>query len=189
MPVSSPNVPCNGSSLCLLSVLDMEQVSRVPNHNYSDIVISSFPGAGDVWFSLRNTTYQNNSIVILEDIGEGDDALLCITNLTACYQPNVNDTGKVVPASGNWYFPNGTRVPSNKVNCTSGEEWEFYSNRGQMVVRMYRRRGGVEGIYCCVIPVAMNVIQTIYIGVYSASTGEWSCSMFNCSFKSWKSHL
>ena len=109
--------PCNNSSLCLLSVLDMEQVSRVPNRNYSDIVTSAFPGAGDVWFSLNGTTYQNNSIVMLEYIGVGDDALLCITNLTACYQPNVNDTGKVVPALGNWYFPNGTRVPSNKVIC------------------------------------------------------------------------
>ena len=40
--------------------------------------MSSFPGAGDVWFSLRNTTYQNKSIVLLEDIGEGDDdAVLC----------------------------------------------------------------------------------------------------------------
>ena len=156
---------------------------------HSDIGISSFSGAGDVWFSLRNTTYQNNSIVILEDIGEGDDALLCITNLTACYQPNVNDTEEVVPVSGNWYFPNGTQVPSNSVNCTSGEEWEFYSNGGQMVVRMHRRRGGVEGIYRCEIPDAMNVTQTIYIGVYSASTGEWSCSVLNCSFKLRKSQL
>ena len=47
-------------------------------------LVSSFPGAGDVWFSLRNTTYQNNSIVTLEDIGEDDDALVCITNLSAC---------------------------------------------------------------------------------------------------------
>ena len=46
-------------------------------------------------------------------------------------------------------------------------------NRGEMVVRMHRRRDGEEGIYRCVIPDAMNVTQTIYIGVYSASTGEW----------------
>ena len=39
---------------------------------------------------------------------------------------------------------------------------------------MHRRRGGVEGMYRCEIPDTMNVIQTIYIGVYSASTGEWS---------------
>ena len=127
--------------------------------------------------------------MILEYIGVGDDALLCITNLTACYQPNVNDTGKVVPDSGNWYFPNGTRVPSNKVNYTSREEWEFYRTRGQMVVRMNRRRDGVEGIYRCEIPDAMNVTQTIYIGVYSASSGEWLCSVLNCSFKLRKSQL
>ena len=42
-----------------------------------------------------------------------------------------------------------------------------------MVVRLHRRRGGVEGIYRCEIPDAMNVTQTIYIGVYSISTGEW----------------
>ena len=48
------------------------------------IEYSNFPGTGDVWFSLNGTTYQNNSCVTLEDIGEGDDALLCVTNLTAC---------------------------------------------------------------------------------------------------------
>ena len=95
----------------------------------------------------------------LEDIGEGDDALLCMTNQTACCQN---------PAIGNWFFPNGTRVSSS-----SGDQWDIYRDRGQMVVLMHRRRGGEEGIYRCEIPVAMNVTQTIYIGVYSISTGEW----------------
>ena len=132
--------------------------------------IASFPGTVDVWFSLKNVTYQNNSIVTLEDIGEGDDALLCRTNQTACCRLPI----------GNWFFPNKTRVPSEVVNATSGEKWDFHRNRGQMVVRMHRRRGGVEGIYHCEIPDTINVIHTIYIGVYSASTGEWSilyCSM------------
>ena len=124
---------------------------------------------------LRNTTYRNNSIVMLEEIGEGDDALLCITNQTACCRrPH---TGEMGPAIGNWFFPNGTRVPSDIANGTSGEKWDLYRDRGQMVVHMNRRRGGVEGIYRCEIPDAMNVNQTIYIGVYSPSTGEWSfCS-------------
>ena len=56
---------------------------------HSGIGISSLPGEGDVWFSLRNTTYQN-SIVILEDIGEGDNALFCMTNLTACCHDDNN---------------------------------------------------------------------------------------------------
>ena len=119
---------------------------------------------------LRNTTYQNNSIVTLEDIGEGYDALLCITNQTACCQPSYTGGS----ALGNWFSPNGTRVPS------PGNQWDFYRTRGQMVTSLHRRRGGVEGIYCCEIPVTMIVTQTIYIGVYSASTGEWS--ILFCSY-------
>ena len=133
--------------------------------------------AGNFFFSvavLNGTTYQNNSIVTLEDIGEDDDALLCITNYTACCRST--DTGG--PALGDWYFPNETTVPSE--TATSGEDWDFYRSRGQMMVRMNRRRGGVEGIYCCVIPAAMNVTQTKYIGVYSASTGE--CSILFWSY-------
>ena len=112
--------------------------------------------------------------MILEDIGEGDDALLCITNQTACCRHPYTSGNDVF---GNWFFPNGTKVPS-----AGGNQRDFYRTRGQMVVRMNRRRGGVEGIYRCEIRDAMNVIQTIYIGVYSASTGEWCiyiCLHFN----------
>ena len=95
----------------------------------------------------------------LEDIGEGDGALICITNLAACCQSR--------PAIGNWFFPNGTKVPG------SGSQSDFHRTRGQMVIRMHRRRGGEDGIYHCEIPDVENVNQIIYIGVYSASTGEW----------------
>ena len=108
---------------------------------------------------------------MLEDIGEDDVALLCMTNLTACCRSS--KTGVNGSTFGNWFFPNGTRVPSEVVNETSGETWDFYRDRGQMVVRMNRRRGEVEGIYRCEIPDTMNVTRTIYIGVYSISTGEW----------------
>ena len=96
----------------------------------------------------------------LEDIGAGGNALLCLTNLTACC--------RLPHARGNWFFPNGTKFSS------AGSHWDFHRNRGQMVVRMHRRRGGEEGIYHCEIPDSANVIQTIYIGVYTAntSTGE-----------------
>ena len=100
----------------------------------------------------------------LEDIGEGDGALLCITNLTACCRPPYTD-GEMRSVVGNWFFPNGTKVPS------SGSQSDFHRTRGQMVVQMHHRRGGEDGIYRCEIPDAENVNQTIYIGVYSASTG------------------
>ena len=40
------------------------------------------------------------------------------------------------------------------------------------MVKLNRRRGGEDGIYHCEIHDARNVIQRIYIGVYTASTGK-----------------
>ena len=96
----------------------------------------------------------------LENIGEGYDALLCVTDLTACCRHPYS------VSLGNWFFPNGTRVPS------SGAQWDFFRIRGQSVVSLHRLRGGVRGIYHCVIPDATGVTQTINIGVYTAETGE-----------------
>ena len=132
-------------------------------HINKDISIFSFLHAGDVQFSLNGKTYQNNSIVTLEDIGNSSDtALLCMTNLTACCRSSY--TGGL--SLGNWFFPNGTRVPSYNVSS------DFYRDRDEMVVRMKRRGGGEDGIYHCEIPDSMNVNQSIYIGVYPAGTGE-----------------
>ena len=69
---------------------------------------------------------------------------------------------------GNWFFPNGTRI----YTPGEGTDWDFYRTRGEMVVLMQRKGGGEDGIYHCEIPDAINVAQTIYIGLYSASTGE-----------------
>ena len=101
----------------------------------------------------------------VENIGEGDAAaLLCLTDNTACCARDQVPGGGIL---GDWYYPNGTGVANN------GDEWEFYRNRGPSVVRLNRRRGGVNGIYRCEIPDAAGVDQTMFIGVYSASTGEW----------------
>ena len=107
----------------------------------------------------------------LEDIGEGRNAaLLCVTDQSACCRRPY--TGEMGHAIGNWFFPNGTRIPAAIVNVTTGTQWEFYRSRGQMVEIMHRRRGGENGIYRCQIPDAMNVTQLIYIGIYTASTGK-----------------
>ena len=135
-----------------------------------DHILSYLPDAGNIWFSLNDTTYQNNSLVTLEDIGENDTALLCETNFTACCWRLETDSNWFV--SGNWFFPNETEVPNVVVNETTDLIWDFYRDRDQSVVRMNRRRGGVDGIYHCEIAVSANITQTIYIGVYSTSTGE-----------------
>ena len=160
------------SQLCrsFIGSIAIKYLQNFPVHINKDISIFSFLHAGDVWFSLNGTTYYNNSIVTLEDIGNNiDTALLCMTNLTACCRPSQANGFSL----GNWYFPNGTRVPNDFIiNRTIGLIWDFYRDRGLMVVRMKRRGGGVEGIYHCEIPDSMNVTQTIYIGVYNTSSGE-----------------
>ena len=103
----------------------------------------------------------------LENIGEDDDALLCMTNNAECCARD-QSPGEVT--LGDWYYPNGTGASN------MGEGLDFYRNRGQSVVRLHRRRGGVNGIYRCEIPVSVTpsvVNQTIYIGVYTPSTGKW----------------
>ena len=137
------------------------QLVLVQNIKPSVVVVSFLPCEG-VRFSLRGTTYQNNSLVILEDIGVGVGALLCVTDQPACCRPSF-----WLSAFGNWFYPNGTRVPSSSL------QWDMHRTRGHMVIFLQRRRGGAKGIYHCVILDAMNVSQTIYIGVYPAETGEW----------------
>ena len=104
----------------------------------------------------------------LEDIGEDDDALLCVTDQTACciHYNYTRYSRSWALIFGNWFFPNGSRVPS------PGAQWDFHRTRGQMVVYLHRRRGGVNGIYSCEVPDARNITESIYIGVYSASNGE-----------------
>ena len=118
-----------------------------------------------VRFLLTGKTFKNNSIVMLEDIGEGDDALLCVTDQTACCRKPYTDALGFPMV--NWFFPNKTRVPISIFN-TSKEQWDIYSTRGWMVVGLHRREGGEDGVYRCEIPDAMNVIHTIYIGVYTS---------------------
>ena len=124
-------------------------------------------GADGVWFSLNGTTYENNSLVTLEDIGEGVTSLLCVTSLTACCRHLY--AGRY--PTGNWYFPNKTRVHFYSIGS------HIYRSRGHMVVCLHHRRGGVNGIYWCVIPDSLNVMQTIYIGVYTANTGKYSLKL------------
>ena len=143
------------------------------------MALHAFPSlsdAADVRFALNGTIYQNNSLVALEDIGEDGNALLCMTDNTACCARAQVPGRRIL---GDWFYPNGTTVPNSLIGIgydplyrSYSIIWEFYRNRGPSVVRLHRRRGGVPGIYHCVIPDTAGVSQTIYIGVYTANAGE-----------------
>ena len=124
-------------------------------------IVQLFIHPGGIKFVLNGIAYQNHSIVSPKDIGEDSHALLCITNFYNCCRPPYTSGMKSV--LGNWFFPNETRVPS------TSKQWDFHRTRSHMVVYLHRRRGEVKGIYQCVLPDAMNVTKTIYIGIYIKS--------------------
>ena len=105
----------------------------------------------------------------VEEIDEDEDALHCMTDNSSCCRPPHGQS-----AQGNWFFPNGTRVPS------SGNQSDFHSTRGNMTVLLHRRRGGEDGVYYCVVPDKEGNEQTTYIGVYTASAGEWYIHPSSC---------
>ena len=79
-------------------------------------------------------------------------------NVTCCSAAETGDA-----SLGNWYFPNGTEIPTNNTG------WLFYTTRGPGVVRLHRLynlSGGVSGIYRCEIPDLIGDTQTLDVGLY-----------------------
>ena len=63
-------------------------------------------------FILRGVSYDDGDTVLLSDIGEGENGLMCTTTQTDCCGQDA--TGVPVPAErrGEFYYPNGTPVPT-----------------------------------------------------------------------------
>ena len=99
----------------------------------------------------------------LENIGEGDSSLLCVTNRDGCCSSQEGG------AAGEWHFPNnGSTVGTNNGGGS------FYRNRGPSVVRLNRRHNAMSptGVFRCEIPDTSNNNQTVYVGVYAAEKGK-----------------
>ena len=107
------------------------------------------------------------------EIGEGRNALLCITSETDCCK-NTN----VPSPMREWYFPNETSVK------IEGEKHSFYRNRDPSIVRLSRRNNATSptGIFKCVIPSSTQLnritTSTIHIGIYDIGQGKL---IFICS--------
>ena len=72
--------------------------------------------------------YLNNSTISLEDIGEGEDALICRTNNRSCCATPPNRAGE-------FYDPKGDLVPIRS------RAKNFYRNRGEGEIRLNRITG------------------------------------------------
>ena len=94
----------------------------------------------------------NNSYILIDDIGKGDEgALLCFTDLAQCCN---SASGRV---EGQWVYPRGSLVQ------VEGSGDNFYRDRGSSVVRLNRRNNPTSptGLYCCEVPDATNNPQTV----------------------------
>ena len=114
---------------------------------------------------FHDSPHGNKSVVLLDEIGEGADALLCLTNSLSCCEEHGDGT-----TSGMWYFPNSSQVLLE--SQASGHD--IYITRGPGVVRLHRRGGSMmpAGIFRCEIPDEGGMNQSIYIGVYPDVLGE-----------------
>ena len=134
--------------LCFLSVL-VEVYSQIAPY-------LTFMGN-----NISNNSYLNLNRVGLEKYKQEQNTLHCNTDLSACC------SGAQGPDRGDWYFPNGNRLPFyNYINIPVLSEL-----RGlRQVVVYYRGSDGISGIYRCDIEtIAVNNNSgnvSIFVGLY-----------------------
>ena len=109
-----------------------------------------------VHLSLKGRMFENNSFVLISDIGESDnnEALQCITDVIQCCA-----SARV----GEWYFPSGDRVPIRMVAVN------FYRNRGDdgtVNLNRFRNIKLPTGLYCCSIPSASGIEQIMSLCIH-----------------------
>ena len=105
---------------------------------------------------------------LVGNASSGSDSLQCHTDLGTCC------SGGQGSHRGDWYFPNGTRLPFPG----SGD---IYLSRGSQRVDIRRRNSVTSpvGIYRCKIETNavhdatdISVRETVYVGLYTGSGGN-----------------
>ena len=116
-----------------------------------------------IGLTLNGVQYTNNSVVTITDIGTGSAALLCTTTYIPC----------CFSADGShWYFPDGSTVQRS-------ETLPYYRTRSTSpgTVLLHRNSAATTtGVFRCDILDASRDLQSLYVGIYTATTGE-SCTL------------
>lgn len=105
---------------------------------------------------------RNNSLVRLDDIGRGSNALLCVTDKIPCCDE----------ADGNWHLPDGTPLPSD-----TNLQNLYVSREDNQTVRLNNNMTDVNasfGIYSCMILDRLDNVNHLYVGIYPPNKGEYS---------------
>lgn len=120
---------------------------------YACTTLSLHYAIGRVYFEFQGQRLSNFGQVPLSLVGELDNAVHCKTyKQDCCGLPVENRIGE-------FYFPNGTRVPIQNAG------YGFYRNRDDQVVRLNRKRNvtAPKGIFTCEIPDEVDKLRTISI--------------------------
>ena len=123
------------------------------------------------YVSFMNQTLVNHSYVDLSLVGRPDSkgsntSVKCHTDLTTCCSASDGIH------RGDWYFPNGTRLPFAK-------SFGIFEVRVCQRVDLHCNSRASSGIYCCDIPT--NVVhggkhtsvrdRPVYVGLYASGRG------------------
>ena len=121
--------------------------------------------ATGIGLTLNSVQYPNNSVVNITDIGTGSAALICTTTYYPCCFSG--------PLPGtHWYFPNGSRVERTGATYYRRRTDAYFDPPGRVL--LHRNPGATTtGIFHCETRNARGIFQSIYVGIYTASTGEF----------------
>ena len=141
--------------------------------------------AAGIALILNNVQYPDNSVVNITDIGNGSAALFCNTTYIPCC---------LSTDGSHWYFPDRSRVQRT-------ESLPYYRTRTYPIwlggipasggtVRLNRNpEATTTGIFHCDILDASGDLQSIYVGIYTATTGECLTMKRNKSSACKKNHM
>ena len=120
--------------------------------------------------TLANHSYVDLSQVGRPDVPNGGEGVQCITDLSTCC------SGLDGSHRGDWYFPDGTRLP---FPASDVDTFEARLSQGVDIRRNTNANSPTIGIYRCDIPTNavhddtdISVRDTVYVGLYTASGGR-----------------
>ena len=135
--------------------------SLVEVHSQTEFPYVSFMGE-----TLANHSYVNLTLVGDPILSADEHSVQCHTDLSTCC------SGSQGQHRGDWYFPNGTRLPFPSL----GGGGDIIEARGAQRVELRRRNNAnsPSGIYRCDIPTEavtdennFPVRETVYVGLYA----------------------
>ena len=111
-----------------------------------------------IGLTLNNVSYSNNSVVNIIDIGTGSAALHCTSTYIWCC---------LSTDGSHWYFPDGSQV--QRTGTTYYRTRTIYNG----TVLLHRNpEGTTTGVFHCDILDDSGDLQSLYVGIYNATTGE-----------------